>query len=258
MHRQVVPVGVLDDRSDLVDRVPRTELGALGDRDDLGLRPVLIAPTSRLQLDQLGSELALRRRHREQLEPADTLGRTALVDVDVRGLGADDGIPALGHRLQRDDVGAGPIEDRICHGVSTKMLPEDPLQMLGVDVGTVGNLVSAVGPHDGLQDLGVDARVVVAGDTFALLGRSGLLSLPYAEEHGGGGQPYEVYLQVVEEIASAWMSVAVGVSVHSLTCFPVAEYGSDQQRADLLPVMLSGQTLGAYCLSEPQAGSDVS
>src|SRR5665647_1110164 len=74
----------------------------------------------------------------------------------------------------------------------------------------------------------------------------------------GGGQPYEVYLQVVEEIASAWMSVAVGVSVHSLTCFPVAEYGSDRQRADLLPAMLSGQTLGAYCLSEAQAGSDVS
>jgi alkylation response protein AidB-like acyl-CoA dehydrogenase len=95
-------------------------------------------------------------------------------------------------------------------------------------------------------------------ETFALLGRSGLLSLPYAEEHGGGGQPYEVYLQVVEEIASAWMSVAVGVSVHSLTCFPVAEYGTDQQRADLLPAMLSGQTLGAYCLSETQAGSDVS
>jgi len=96
------------------------------------------------------------------------------------------------------------------------------------------------------------------GDTFALLGRSGLLSLPYAEEHGGGGQPYEVYLQVVEEIASAWMSVAVGVSVHSLTCFPVAEYGSDLQRVELLPEMLSGHALGAYCLSETQAGSDVS
>ena len=94
-------------------------------------------------------------------------------------------------------------------------------------------------------------------ETFALLGRSGLLSLPFAEELGGGGQPYEVYLQVIEEIASAWMSVAVGVSVHSLTVFPVVEYGSDQQRADLLPAMLGGQTLGAYCLSEPQAGSDV-
>src|SRR5450631_2248551 len=95
-------------------------------------------------------------------------------------------------------------------------------------------------------------------DIFALLGRSGLLSLPYAEELGGGGQPYEVYLQVVEEIASAWMSVAVGVSVHSLTCFPVAQYGSERQRSDLLPAMLSGRTLGGYCLSESQAGSDVS
>ena len=45
----------------------------------------------------------------------------------------------------------------------------------------------------------------------APLGRAGLLSLPYPEEFGGGGQPYEVYLQVVEEIASVWMSVAVGV-----------------------------------------------
>ncbi|HET6694348.1 MAG TPA: acyl-CoA dehydrogenase family protein, partial [Pedococcus sp.] len=51
-------------------------------------------------------------------------------------------------------------------------------------------------------------------DAFRTLGRAGLLSLPYPEEFGGGAQPYEVYLQVVEEIASAWMSVAVGVSVH--------------------------------------------
>src|SRR6476469_7111547 len=61
-------------------------------------------------------------------------------------------------------------------------------------------------------------------ETFALLGRSGLLSLAYPEELGGGGQPYEVYLQVVEEIASAWMSVAVGVSVDSLTCNPMAQF----------------------------------
>ena len=41
---------------------------------------------------------------------------------------------------------------------------------------------------------------------FRTLGQAGLLSLPYPEEYGGGGQPYEVYLQVVEEIASVWMS----------------------------------------------------
>jgi len=95
-------------------------------------------------------------------------------------------------------------------------------------------------------------------DTFRLLGDAGLLSLAYPEEVGGGGQPYEVYLQVVEEIAVAWMSVAGGVSVHSLTCYPVAQFGTDAQKAELLPDMLGGSMLGAYCLSEPQAGSDVS
>jgi alkylation response protein AidB-like acyl-CoA dehydrogenase len=94
-------------------------------------------------------------------------------------------------------------------------------------------------------------------DAFRTLGRAGLLSLPYPEEFGGGGQPYEVYLQVVEEIASAWMSVAVGVSVHSLTCYPVATFGSQAQKEALLPAMLSGDTLGAYCLSERSSGSDV-
>ncbi|NYG07198.1 hypothetical protein BJ986_001685 [Phycicoccus badiiscoriae] len=94
-------------------------------------------------------------------------------------------------------------------------------------------------------------------DAFRTLGRAGLLSLPYPEDLGGGGQPYEVYLQVVEEIASAWMSVAVGVSVHSLTCYPVAQFGTMAQQEALLPAMLSGDQLGAYCLSERGAGSDV-
>jgi alkylation response protein AidB-like acyl-CoA dehydrogenase len=93
---------------------------------------------------------------------------------------------------------------------------------------------------------------------YRLLGRSGLLSLPFAEEHGGGAQPYEVYLQVVEEIATAWPSVGVGTSVHSLTASVVAMNGSAELQAAWLPRMLSGDWLGAYCLSEPQAGSDVS
>jgi alkylation response protein AidB-like acyl-CoA dehydrogenase len=94
-------------------------------------------------------------------------------------------------------------------------------------------------------------------EVFRTLGDAGLMSLPYAEDYGGGDQPYETYLQVLEEIATAWMSVAVGVSVHALTCYPVAVFGSDDQRERLLPEMLSGDLLGAYCLSEPLAGSDV-
>jgi hypothetical protein len=95
-------------------------------------------------------------------------------------------------------------------------------------------------------------------EAFRLLGSSGLLSLTFPEEYGGGAQPYEVYLQVLEELAYAWLSVAVGVSVHSLACTPVMAAGTPQQRAELLPRFLSGDLLGAYCLSEPQAGSDVS
>jgi alkylation response protein AidB-like acyl-CoA dehydrogenase len=92
-------------------------------------------------------------------------------------------------------------------------------------------------------------------EVFRLLGRSGLLGLPYPEECGGGGQPYEVYLQVLEEIATAWASVAVGVSVHTLSCHPLAAFGDDRQRRRL-PELLGGELLGGYALSEAQAGSD--
>ncbi len=93
-------------------------------------------------------------------------------------------------------------------------------------------------------------------DELRVLGAAGLLSLPYAESIGGGGQPYEVYLQALEELAGTWLSVAISVSVHSLACFPVAEYGTDEQKAQWLPGMLGGDQLGAYCLSEPSSGSD--
>ncbi len=93
-------------------------------------------------------------------------------------------------------------------------------------------------------------------EVFATLGRAGLLSLPYPEEYGGGGQPYEVYLQVLEEIAAAWSSVGVGVSVHALSCFGLFTRGTEEQKQRWLPDMLGGEQLGAYCLSEPQAGSD--
>ena len=91
---------------------------------------------------------------------------------------------------------------------------------------------------------------------FAQLGAAGLLSLPQPEEWGGGGQSFEVYLQVLEEIAARWAAVAVAVSVHSLSCHPLLMFGTDEQRARWLPGMLSGEQIGAYSLSEPQAGSD--
>ncbi|WP_330303113.1 MULTISPECIES: acyl-CoA dehydrogenase family protein [unclassified Streptomyces] len=93
-------------------------------------------------------------------------------------------------------------------------------------------------------------------DVFRLLSESGLLGLPYDSAYGGGDQPYEVYLQVLEELAAARLTVALGVSVHSLACHALANYGTKEQRAEHLPAMLGGGLLGAYCLSEPSSGSD--
>jgi alkylation response protein AidB-like acyl-CoA dehydrogenase len=93
-------------------------------------------------------------------------------------------------------------------------------------------------------------------EVFRTLGEAGLLGLPFPEEVGGGGQPYEVYLQVLEELAARWASVALGISVHTLACSPIANFGTGAQRRDLLPELVGGSLLGAYCLSEAHAGSD--
>jgi alkylation response protein AidB-like acyl-CoA dehydrogenase len=95
-------------------------------------------------------------------------------------------------------------------------------------------------------------------DAFAMLGELGLLGLPYPEEYGGAGQPYEVYLQALEEVAMAWMTVGVGVSVHVMATYAMAAFATPEQRASYLPTMIGGQQLGAYALSEAQAGSDIS
>ncbi|MEH1029591.1 acyl-CoA dehydrogenase family protein [Micromonospora profundi] len=102
---------------------------------------------------------------------------------------------------------------------------------------------------------GFEERAEFPRDVLRTIGRAGLLGLPYPEEYGGAAQPYEVYLQVLEILASRWLAVAEAVSVHTLSCYPVAAFGTDEQRK-LLPDMLGGELLGAYCLSEPQGGSD--
>ena len=101
-----------------------------------------------------------------------------------------------------------------------------------------------------------EADEVFPREVFRTLGRAGILGLPYPVEHGGGGQPYEIYLQVLEEIASTWSSVGVGVSVHALSCFGLVNFGTEEQKQKWLPDMLGGELLGAYCLSEAHAGSD--
>ncbi|TDO85946.1 acyl-CoA dehydrogenase family protein [Enemella evansiae] len=94
-------------------------------------------------------------------------------------------------------------------------------------------------------------------EMFRRLGGLGLLGMPYPDEFGGMDQPYEVYLQALEEVSAAWLSVGVGVSVHIMTCFPLLKFGTPQQRERFAGDLIGGRLLGAYALSEAQAGSDI-
>jgi acyl-CoA dehydrogenase len=91
---------------------------------------------------------------------------------------------------------------------------------------------------------------------FNRMGELGLTAIPYPEELGGAGLSYFAWVLACEEIAAADMGMAVSLSVHVLSQLCIYAYGTDEQRARLLPAMTAGTHLGAFALSEPGAGSD--
>ena len=93
---------------------------------------------------------------------------------------------------------------------------------------------------------------------FARMGELGLTAVPFAEEVGGAGFTYRAWTLVMEEIGYADMALAVSLSVHILSQYPVITWGTDEQKSRWLPDMLTGKEMGAFALTEPQAGSDAS
>jgi butyryl-CoA dehydrogenase len=91
---------------------------------------------------------------------------------------------------------------------------------------------------------------------FARMGELGLTAVPFPAEEGGAGFSYRAWTLVMEEVAYADMAMAVSLSVHILSQYPVITWGNDEQKARWLPDMLAGQKLGAFALTEPSAGSD--
>ena len=164
VQHEIVLVGEIRELPHLRDRVQRPELGALRDRHRARLHRVLVADPRDPALDRLRGQLAVGARRQQQLEPGDRLRRPALVDVQVRGVGADHGLEAPARGAQRHHVRAGPVE----HEERARVLAERPrhprLDRERVVVVPVPERVPGVHARDRREDVGVDRGRVVRGE----------------------------------------------------------------------------------------------
>lgn len=96
-------------------------------------------------------------------------------------------------------------------------------------------------------------------EVLAEMGELGLLGMLVDDEYGGAGFDSLTYCMAIEEIAAACASTAVTMSVtNSVCCWPIAQFGSDALKREVLPALASGGVLGGFGLTEPGAGSDPS
>jgi butyryl-CoA dehydrogenase len=91
---------------------------------------------------------------------------------------------------------------------------------------------------------------------FTQMGELGLTAAPLPESVGGSGFSYLGWTLVMEELGAVDMSMAVSLSVHLLSQYPVVTWGTGEQQSRWLPAMVTGEALGAFALTEPHAGSD--
>ncbi|MBN2385505.1 MAG: acyl-CoA dehydrogenase [Anaerolineales bacterium] len=103
----------------------------------------------------------------------------------------------------------------------------------------------------------IDAMDAFPHDIFQKMAALGLLGIPFSEQYGGAGSDYNSLIIVLEEIARVSGSVALILDAHSsLCCEPIALFGSEAQKQKYLIPLARGEKIGAFGLTEPQAGSD--
>ena len=103
----------------------------------------------------------------------------------------------------------------------------------------------------------IDKTGEFPADIFAQMADLGLMGLPIAEEYGGAGADYASYCLALEEITRACGSTGLGYEAHiSLGCMPIYLFGSEEQKNTYLPRLCSGESMGSFGLTEPEAGSD--
>ncbi|WP_066837265.1 acyl-CoA dehydrogenase [Rufibacter ruber] len=94
-------------------------------------------------------------------------------------------------------------------------------------------------------------------EQIKMMGELGFLGMMVDPKYGGGGMDTVSYVLAMEEISKVDASASVVMSVNnSLVCWGLEKYGSEEQKMKYLPRLTSGEIIGAFCLSEPEAGSD--
>src|SRR3989440_11157403 len=94
-------------------------------------------------------------------------------------------------------------------------------------------------------------------ELFGKLAEVGLMGTCVPDEYGGAGADFLSYILVLEELSRADAGVGVTVAVHtSAATLPIVTFGTDEQRARFVPPLARGEHLGAFALTEPEAGSD--
>jgi alkylation response protein AidB-like acyl-CoA dehydrogenase len=135
-------------------------------------------------------------------------------------------------------------------------MPAD-LRLLDEDQRSIVSLVREFAANEAAPAAaGYEERSEDPEPLYRQLAELGLTGVPFPEEFGGGGQPYSTYLLIIEELASAYVALAIGLSVHTLCAFAVDTFGSDVQKKEVLEKLATGEWFGAYSLSEPSSGSD--
>ena len=103
----------------------------------------------------------------------------------------------------------------------------------------------------------IDQTSRFPSEVISKLGKLGLLSIPVPKKYGGSGMDYIAYAAAIMELAKADASIAITVAAHtSLGIMPIVLSGTEKQKKKYVPKLASGEVLGAFGLTEPEAGSD--
>lgn len=103
----------------------------------------------------------------------------------------------------------------------------------------------------------IDEEARFPMETIEKIGKLGWMSLPFPKEYGGFGADYVSYVMMIEELSKACASTGVIVQTHHGLCtWPILTYGTEEQKKKYLPPLMKGEKIGAFGLTEPNAGTD--